>query len=98
MYMSKAKRDTLATMVLAHRVAVRRHASLTGDDWLEASCIETITQYAIDLVLEPWQQYKADYINSTLAEMDTGSDAYMSAYVASIRLETMGVSLEEETT
>ena len=95
MYVSKAKQETLATMVLAHRVAVRRAARLEvgSDEWFTASSQEQVTQYALELVLEPVEQHKVDYIRTTLDTAARASDLYMDACVAQLRLEQFGIEV-----
>ena len=89
MYLNKEKRSTLSDMVLAHRVAIRgvQQAERGTAAWYAACTRETVTQYAIELVLDGWTQHQWDYIQ-TEADDDNAD-----AVVAIIRMEKMGVAV-----
>ena len=96
MYLNKAKRNTLETMVLAVRVAVRaaeRKRPEGGSEWLEASSIETVNEYALALALGDKEKHRAAFINDMLEHAPKDSELYLAAYVATLRLADMGVQI-----
>lgn len=86
MYMDKQKRKTLADMILAHRVAVRKMCTAeTGSaEWYAGLTAETATQYALELALGAGEDYMVEYLADATNE---------DAHVARIRLKTMGVEI-----
>lgn len=84
---SKDKRDTLQSMVLAHRVAVRTKAtaSTDSDEWMEALSEELTTEYALDIALSgELTDYKVEYLQNGKS---------LAAWVARIRLRDLGIEL-----
>ena len=90
---SKANRETLSDMVLAHRVAVRNKVESDRDTdseyWNKLDAQHT-TQYALDIALGDDDDYKLKHL---LRERDSGSE---DAMVALIRLHWLGVITEQE--
>jgi len=87
---SKAKRETLANMILAHRVAVRKAAkarSEQAEDLLDCYARENITQFSLDIALGDTDPRLAEYLNDCLSNSEYGFDAY----VAKIRLAGLGI-------
>ena len=88
MKLAKKHKDTLSTMVLAHRVAVRKHqqAEVGTNAWIDAGIAENITQFALDVALDTEGDidWKLDYL------WEYNDSGNMEAHVAIIRLENLG--------
>lgn len=93
MYLSKAKRETLSTMVLAHRVAVRKAAKVSWDSTEERWALwdaEEATQSAIELALDT--DGSADWRWEQLYRLTR--QGQQDARVALIRLESLGIKVD----
>ena len=88
---SKTNSDTLADMVLAHRVAVRTKSQAErdhSDTYWQLLDSQTATQYAIDVALG--QGDTDGKLEHLVYLSQTNSDAY----VALIRLRILGINTE----
>ena len=88
---SKDNRDTLADMVLAHRVTVREKTKAPrdhSDTYWQLLDSQTATQYALDVALG--QDSDGDKLKHIVYLSQTNSDAY----VALIRLRILGINTE----
>lgn len=91
MYLSKAKRDTIADMVLAARVNTRLSAvaqRTKSDDRFEHYDNEAATTYALDLALGLYNDDNSHKLEHLHTLKDSGNQ---DALVALIRLEKLGV-------